>query len=255
MLLIINLSSCTLQSDVMTDKQITFDALSGLSINRLRGLLKPMIEELFDEFLRSNGGRNMLLPIVEISCVQRVDALVEVIMQRYFTSEVFWSHIRNILIQNGAFQPPSVDAVALCQESQPSEVKISTNSPVGVQEVMLNPANKKRRIDLDMESKTNLAALDIIAWGIFAKIQFQYDKYMKETCDESERHLIQCQAYSVVKANCRRSSEIKIRVQRFVLEYIESANYPNSGLDKQAIERIKSAIYDASSKYKISLTC
>jgi hypothetical protein len=212
------------------------------------------VEEVVDDFFRCDENHNALNPLLEISHTQRLNTLVEVVVQRYFSSDMFRTQLETVLIQSGVFQPLPSDSAALIQKSQPSEVNTPTNDLFGAQKEMTNSVIKKRKTDFDMKLKAEGPSIDFIAWRIFATIQFQYDQYMKEVHDESERHHIQCQAYSVVKAKCCRSTEIKNRIQQFVLEYIESAGYPNSGLDKQAIDHIKSAIYDASSKYKISLT-
>jgi hypothetical protein len=68
---------------------------------------------------------------------------------------------------------------------------------------MANSTVKRRRTGFESEAGVDKPAFDVIAWGTFAKIQSQYNKYMEYTLDESERFHIQCQAYSVVRAKCR----------------------------------------------------
>lgn len=237
----------------MTDRQISLDVLSDLSINRLRWLVKPVIAELVDEFMRSNDGHELLSPLVETSCVNQLTVLVKPQIQEYVSSEAFLEQLRIVLLRNEAFRMPLMGLGVSNEIPQPSNLKISTINSIGTRDALKNLESETGQVG-EMRSRIEDPVLDIAAWGIFAKIQLQYNRYMKDALDDSERHHIQCQAYSVVRAKCRRSAEIKCRVQRLVLRYIESIGHSNQGLDEQTIKKVKSAIYDASSKYKISLT-
>lgn len=98
------------------------------------------------------------------------------------------------------------------------------------------------------------AATEMVAGSIFSKIRFQYEAYMKKAQTDTDRHIIRCQAYSVVRAKCRRSSEIKTRVGELVLEFMQNDISSNNVISEIELNEIRSVMYDSASKYKFSLT-
>jgi hypothetical protein len=272
----------------MADEKRVDDLLSVFSIRRIRDVLRPTVEEVIDELLRggdrgvlSNSLIDVLLVRVREDFTQNMICEVHVQFRRYIESREFETYVQRVVTKfaggkrsmegNPAHpelpsSPTGVSNRGKTSNSTQQYTGPSFDDPGDRKRAALPSENIRSRdrirkaglfspaVPLDPSKNPVDADVEMAATSLFARVRAQYESYMKTAQTKSDCHVIRCQAYSVIRAKCRRSSEIKLRARSLVLEFMQSDANVDSNISVDELGEIQAAIYDSVSKYKFSLT-
>lgn len=224
----------------------------GLSIRELRELVRPTLEEITDEFFHGRHGRSVFVGMLEDARREelsyssaRMEALFDAHMKTYFSSKDFQNQVELALALRPVLNEDRPVQLVVRRKRKSRTLRSSSRTGTGSSDTDVGENGTS-------DARCSLEE-DLLAGSIFVKIRLQCEDYTLRAGTDKERFHILCQAYSVVKAKCRRSLRIKNKIQVLVLDFINSAQPMQRMLSEQEIDVIRGSVYDGSSGFKISL--